>query len=678
MKTIKNEMIKLFILSGIGLFILLYISYKSVTYFIVDQEYQKARLLAHTLVYTRDYLAKVAPYVKLKNNHFHPFAITPAYVVGQITTMIKEGEHFEIKQTSDRYRDVLNKPNKYDLEAIEFFKKHPNKQDYFAFRTINKKDYLFYAYPLKIEKSCLKCHGNVKEIPKDIYKKLIKLYGYRAFGYKLGELRGVISIRFPFDEVKEKIDCLFKKLAIFLLFIYIVGVIVFLRINSLVLRDVEKVNKFMKDNLSRHIFRPMKDKLLFSEFELIKSQINETVKSIKSFKRESYNNMYYNYLTNYPNRTKLKEVLKRKTSAIIVIDIDSFKEINYFYGEKLADDLILQVAKRLEKFNPFHTKIDQFVILSSISSKEEIYKFAKNLLELLEEPYIIDGIKIFVKFRVGISFCKREFKEAITALEAAKFLNKDIVFCSEVEHLKEQAKKHLEWIKKLKDAIKNDRVIPHFQPIVNKELKVCKYEVLMRIKDEKGKIISPNVFLEISKKSRLYFDLIKIMLNKVFDIFETNNKEFSINLTTLDMQNKEIREFILNKLSTFPDPSRINFEIVESEDIKSSNETFEFVKKLQSFGCKILIDDFGSGYANFDYLLLLNANGIKIDGSLIRNILNDRNSQIIVKTIIAFAKEVNMQVIAEYVETKEIFEYLKSLGIDCFQGHFYSSSKENL
>ncbi|MEO1928324.1 MAG: EAL domain-containing protein [Nautiliaceae bacterium] len=678
MKTIKSEMIKLFLLSGIGLFILLYVFYKSVTYFIIQQEYQKVKLLVHTLVYTRDYLAKLAPYVELKSNYFHPFAITPAYVVGQITAMIKEDEHFEIRQTSDRYRDILNKASKYDLEAIEFLKKHPQKEDYFVLKNINDREYFFYAYPLRVEKNCLKCHGNIKEIPQELYKKLIKYYGNRAFGYKLGELRGIISIKFPFNVVKEKINRLFLKLALFLLVIYIIGIIVFLRINSLILKDIKKINSFMKENLSKNIFRPMKEKFFFIEFELIKNQINETVKSIKTFKRESYNNMYYNNLTGYPNRIKLKEVLKRKKTPIIVIDIDSFKEINYFYGENFADTLILQVAKRLEKLNPFHTKIDQFVILSKIRNKDEIYNFSKKVLEILEEPYIIYGIKIFVKFRIGISFCKKEFKEAVTALESTRFLNKDIVFASEVEHLKKQSKQHLEWIKKLKDAIKEDRIIPHFQPIVNKELKVCKYEVLMRIKDEKGKIISPSVFLEVAKKSRLYFDLIKIMLNKVFDIFETNNKEFSLNLTMLDMQNKEIRNFIIEKLKTFPEPSRVNFEIVESEDIKKSEETFEFIKQLKSFGCKILIDDFGSGYANFDYLFLLNANGIKIDGSLIRNILNDRNSQIIVKTIIAFAKEVNMQVIAEYVETKEIFEYLKSLGVDCFQGHFYSPSKENL
>ncbi len=678
MRTIKNEMIKMFLLSGIGLFIILYVLYKSITYFIIQQEYQKAKFLAHTLVYTRDYLAKLAPYIELNSNHFHPFSITPAYVIDKITTMIKEDKHFKIKQTSDKCRNILNKASKYDLEAIEFLKKHPQKEDYFVLININNKEYFFYAYPLRIEKSCIKCHGNIKEVPQKLYKKLVSYYGKKAFGYKLGELRGIISIKFPFNVIKEKINRLFLKLSFFLLAIYILGIVVFLRINSLILKDIKKINYFMKKNLSKSIFRPMKEKLFFSEFELVKNQINETVKSIKTFKRESYNNMYYNNLTGYPNRIKLKEVLKRKKAPIIIIDIDSFKEINYFYGENFADTLILQVAKRLKKFNPFNTKIDQFVILSKIKNKDEIYDFSKKLLELLEEPYIIYGIKIFVKFRIGISFYKKEFKEAITALESTRFLNKDIVFASETEHLKKQAKQHLEWIKKLKDAINEDRIIPYFQPIVNKELKVCKYEVLMRIKDEKGKIISPNVFLEIAKKSRLYFDLIKIMFNKVFDIFKNNNKEFSLNLTMLDIQNKEIRNFIIEKLKTFPQPSRVNFEIVESEDIKKSEETFEFIKQLKSFGCKILIDDFGSGYANFDYLFLLKANGIKIDGSLIINILNDKNSQTIVKSIIAFAKEVNMQVIAEYVETKEIFEYLKSLGVDCFQGHFYSSSKENL
>jgi EAL domain-containing protein (putative c-di-GMP-specific phosphodiesterase class I)/GGDEF domain-containing protein len=678
MKTIKNEMIKLFALSGAGLLILLYISYKSVTYFLVNQEYQKARLLAHTLVYTRDYVAKVAPYVVIKNKHFHPFSLTPAYVVSQITTLIKNGEHFEIKQTSDRYRDPKNKPNIYDLQAINFFKKHPDKEEYFNLKTIDNKEYLFYAYPLITEKSCLKCHGPVNEIPKPLYEKLVKYYGKKAFGYKEGELRGVISIRLPFDEVKAKIDGLFKKLALFLLIIYVIGVIIFLRINSLVLKDVEKINKFMKENLSKNRFRPLKEKFYFNEMEEIKEHINEVVSAVKMFKKDSYSGFYYHPLSKLPNRTKLIEVLKRKNASILLFDIDSFKEINYYYGEEIADKLIQQVVKRIEKYKPFHTKIDQFAILVSQNSKEEIKKIAKEILHSLEKPYHIEGIDIYVKFRVGISYEKKEFKEALNALEATKILNRDIVFGYEIEHLKEISKQHVQMIKKLKIAIEKDKLIPFYQPIFDKDEKVCKYEALIRLIDENGHVYTPYYFLDVAKKSRLYFEITKQIVKKSFDKFRNLDYSLSINLTTLDMENEYIKNFILDRLSKFPNPQRVSFEIVESEDIKHSVDAQKFIKELKTFGCKILIDDFGSGYANFDYLLSLNADSIKIDGSLIKNILNDKNSQIIVRTIVSFAKEADMQVIAEFIENKETFEYLKSMNIDCFQGYYFSPPKEDL
>ncbi|WP_456479130.1 EAL domain-containing protein [Nautilia sp.] len=675
MRTIKNEMIKLFIVSGIGLLVLLYIAYKSVTYVVINQEYQKAKLLAHTLVYTRDYIAKVAPYIKIENNAFHPFAITPAVVVGQITTIIKNKEHFEVKQTSDRYRNKNNKPNKYDLEAINFFRKNPFKEDYFALKTIGSKDYLFYAYPLKTEKSCLKCHGSVKEIPNRLYEKLVRVYGKRAFGYKLGELRGVISIRLPFDDVGYKIRFLFEKLALFLLVIYIIGVIVFLRINTMILKDIEKINGFMKKNLSNNIFRPMKESLIFYELEKIKNQINDTVKSIKKFKRDSYSNFYYHPLSKLPNRTKMMEVLKRKKSCILLFDIDSFKEINYYYGEEIADKLILQAVKRIKKYKPFHVKIDQFALLVFCREKNEIEQLAKKILKELEQPYNIDAINIYVKFRVGIAFGDREFKDALNALEATKILNRDIVFSNEIKNIKDVSKRHIQLIKKLKIAIEQNKLIPYFQPIVDRNKKICKYEALIRLIDESGKTVLPGDFLEIAKKSRLYFEITKQVIEKSFRVFENTEFEFSVNLSTMDMENENIKEFILNRLYGFTEPKRVSFEIVESENIKNSETVFEFIKELKRLGCKILIDDFGSGYANFDYLLSLGADGLKIDGSLIKNILSDKKSEIIVKTIVNFAKEVDMRVIAEYVENDNIFEFLKNLGIDCYQGYFYSTPK---
>ena len=108
-----------------------------------------------------------------------------------------------------------------------------------------------------------------------------------------------------------------------------------------------------------------------------------------------------------------------------------------------------------------------------------------------------------------------------------------------------------------------------------------------------------------------------------------------------------------------------------------TTEIDEFLHQIKE-KAKLYIDDFGSGYANFDYLLKLGANGVKIDGSLVKNILTDKNSEILVKLVIDFAKHTGIEVVAEYVENEEIFEKLKSLGVDYFQGYYFSKPSEDL
>ena len=681
MKTIKREMIKLFALSGIALVVLLFILYKSVSYFIIQQELQKAKLLSHTLVYTRDYLATVSPYIEFKNHKFHPFSITPAYAVTQIATIIRKKDNIYIKQTSDKYRDIENKPNKAELFAIKYLKNHKNDKYFFKLAIPNgdiSKEHIFYAYPLIIQKSCLKCHGSKDEVLPELYKKIVKTYGKRAFGYKVGDLRGIISIRIPFDSIRERINKLFVKLSIFLLFLYLGGVYFFIRLNNAILKDIDKINNYLKNTLSKNIYKPCKDKLQFSELNFIKKELNNVVKSLKSHKRESYKNLHYNPITKLPNRIRLLEVISRVKSPIILLDIDAFKEINYYYGEEIADKLVLEVAKRLDRTKLFHIKIDTFAMLTSKDiTKDEIYNLTQELIDKLEQPYKIEDYSIIIRFRAGISFTKRSFVDALSALDATRILNKDIVFCSEAASIREKYKEYLIWMKKLKEALEDNRIVPFFQPIVDDNKKVCKYEALVRMIDGK-EVISPFFFLNIAKRSRFYFDITKIMLTKSLEKIKQQNVVISINITTLDMENVEIRKFIIDKLSNFEYTSNLHFEIVESEDIRDSKEAIEFIKTLKKLGCSILIDDFGSGYANFDYLLSLGADAVKIDGTLIKNILNDENSQIVVKTIVNFAKEVNMQVIAEFVEDDKIFEYLKTQGIDCYQGYFYSPPKSDL
>jgi len=676
-------MIKSFVISGIGLFILLFILYRAITSFIIEQEKQKARLLSHTLVYTRDYLAQTAPYVELKSDHFHPFSLTPAYAIGQIAKIIEKNENIYVKQTSDKYRNPNNRPNRYELDAINYFKTHPNAREFFQIHSGHKNyiryEHLFYAFPLKVKQSCLKCHGDKESIPREILQKIIKVYGDRAFGYKLGDIRGIIAIRIPFNEINHKVDLLFIRLSLFLLFLYLLGIVLFLRIHSMIFKDINSINRYLQNTLAKNIYRPFKEKMNFNEFNIVKKEINNTIASLKSYRKHLYKSLYYNPLTGLPNRKKLLNIIRKEKYPIVIFDIDSFKEINYFYGEKIADKLIKEVAQRLQKEKVYHIKIDEFAVIKQMkTTKEEIYEFTKNMIKKLEEPYEIDGFLIIIKLRAGIAFSKRTFMSALFALDATRFLNKDIAFCSEADKIRDLYQEHLIWLKKIKVAIENDKIVPFFQPIVDRGLNVCKYEALVRLIDEKGSVITPFLFLDVAKKSRLYFEITKMMITKTFDKFERLNYDFSINLSMLDMENENMKRFIIDKLKSFADPSRVSFEIVESENINNSAEVVSFIRELKKYGCKILIDDFGSGYANFDYLLSLGADGLKIDGSLIKNILNDKNSQVIVKTIVSFAKEVNMQVIAEFVENREIFDYLQTLGIDCYQGYFYSPPKDDL
>jgi EAL domain-containing protein (putative c-di-GMP-specific phosphodiesterase class I)/GGDEF domain-containing protein len=681
-RKIKNEILSIFIISGIGLVLILTISYIAINNFIIEQKLQEARLVAHTLFYTGGYLSNVAPNVKLKSDKVDPFILTSAYCINQIALIIKKNENFIVRQVSDRYRNRSNRPDSNELEAIEYFKKNPDVKEYYKFykdSNITNSKELQYYYPLKITKNCLKCHGPVEKIPKQLYKRIVKLYGKTAFDYKLGDIRGVIAVKVPLQQAQMATIDLFLKIVLFIVLIYFIGIYFFLKVNRKILKDIEKINLHFEKYFSRHIFKLLKGRLNYQEFEDMKQILNRSVKSIKEYQKETYFRFYYNPMTNLPNRKKLMNTLENDhSSAIILIDVDQFKELNFYYGEEVADKLIVEMAKRLYNNRLFHIKIDEFVILKESDSKEEIYDYTVKLLKKIEEPYYIDNNEIYIKTRAGISFSKKTFISAISALDATRILNKDIAFCSEAQAVRDKYKDHLIWLKKIRSALNDGRIKPFFQPIVNREGKIVKYEALVRLIEEDGKIISPFFFLNIAKRSRLYFEITKVVIKQSFSRFKNEEFEVSINLSIKDLADMEIREFILEQVREFPDKGRINFEVVEEEDIKDLKEAKEFLVVLKNEGCKISIDDFGSGYANFDYLLSLNADIVKVDGSLIKNILNDKHSEIIVNTIITFAKKANREIVAEYVENEEIFNKLKSMGIDYFQGYYFSAPLQNI
>ena len=200
----------------------------------------------------------------------------------------------------------------------------------------------------------------------------------------------------------------------------------------------------------------------------------------------------------------------------------------------------------------------------------------------------------------------------------------------------------------------------------------------MRIVDENNTYIAPIHFLELAKRNKLYHQLTKIMIEKTFEKFKDVSYLVSINKSVEDILNRDIYNFILEKLHTSQMGKRVVFEIIESEGIENFDGVIEFINEVKKYGARVSIDDFGTGYSNFEYLMKLKVDYIKIDGSMIKNIDVNKDSQLITQTIVDFAKKMNIQTVAEFVYSKNIFDKIVELDVDYAQGYYFGEPSENI
>jgi len=186
-------------------------------------------------------------------------------------------------------------------------------------------------------------------------------------------------------------------------------------------------------------------------------------------------------------------------------------------------------------------------------------------------------------------------------------------------------------------------------------------------------------FLPYIEHTNVYFSLTKEILSISFAKALQTNKCISINLNYSDLINKDIEEKIVSELGKNPQlAQQITFEILESNEIENVALFKEKIQKIHVLGASISIDDFGSGYSNFRAILDMEADYLKIDGSLIKNIDKNKQDFLVVKNMILFAHDVNMKTIAEYVHSKEVYEKLVSINVDYMQGYYISPPQKEL
>lgn len=256
------------------------------------------------------------------------------------------------------------------------------------------------------------------------------------------------------------------------------------------------------------------------------------------------------------------------------------------------------------------------------------------------------------------------------AVNNAKTSNNHICIYEESKNIEERYKENIELATQIKEAILGNRIICHYQPLLNIEnSEIYSYESLVRLIDNKGNSLAPYKFLDFSKKIKLYSSITKIVVTQACKTFQNRDENFSINLSVDDIKDLETVDFILKTIKETNTSRRVTFEILESEGIENYQEVISFINQIKSLGARIAIDDFGTGYSNFEHLLRLDVDYIKIDGSLIKNIVTDDKHRLIVETIVSFARRIGIKTVAEFVSDEKILQTIKEIGISCAQGY---------
>ena len=451
------------------------------------------------------------------------------------------------------------------------------------------------------------------------------------------------------------------------------------------LTDKEDKIKALESGVNDFVSKP------FSKHELIArcksyiqaSNINE--KYILASKNPS---------TNLPNRSALLDDIKLcKSPKLILFRIEDYEVLEEFYTEEIVENIEYKfsnkifdlVSKECLTTTLYHISEGEFAFLRDdinniVSSKnilktcEKFYKNVKDdIIEIDDNQYDIDIILSFS--------CKSDniFGNARIGLNHAIKEHKSIVFADEIiDEVHKEAENNIKIISTIKKALISNNIISFFQPLYNNETKkIEKYESLVRIIDEDLKTIAPIFFLEIAKQSNYYTKITEHVLQNSFSALSNTTKEISINVSATDIEDEGTVNIIMNFLRENPDSaSRIIFELLEDEYFKDFKIITKFINDVKKHGVKIAIDDFGSGYSNFERLLDYQPDILKIDGSLIKNIHVSKFSRNIVETIQSFADKMGIKTVAEFVSNEEIFKVVNEIGITYTQGYYIDEPKE--
>jgi diguanylate cyclase (GGDEF)-like protein len=402
-------------------------------------------------------------------------------------------------------------------------------------------------------------------------------------------------------------------------------------------------------------------------------------------------------LTGHFNKVRLREALEHalaqaqrfgQTGVYMVIGVDHLDRINTGYGYETGNAVLIELGRRLDNYLRAADVIgrpggDFFGAILSACSEETAQNAAERVLQSMRDNPITVGVdNVHVTVSIGAIAFPEESKTAVdamtkaeSAMQQAKSAGRDCLRFFELSEEQRQGyRASMDIGEEVQLALKEDRIVLAHQPVVDATThEVCYFECLVRMYDRSGKLVPAAHFVPAIEK----LGLMRSIDNRVRDLAirqlqHNPGISLAINISGLTATERSWFRGLVARLKDRPEIARrLIVEITETAALQDIDETSRFVSALRALGCKVALDDFGSGFTTFHHLKALTVDVVKIDGSFIRDITTDTENQIFIHNLLALARALHVSTVAECVETSADAEYLSGIGIDLLQGYYF-------
>lgn len=406
---------------------------------------------------------------------------------------------------------------------------------------------------------------------------------------------------------------------------------------------------------------------------------------------------YFDTLTELPNKTRLYQHLsdcikdgssKRNSFALLLINLNRFREINEVLGYDQGNDLLKTVGRRLQelvnnKGMLARNSADEFAILIPGADSELAISYAKNTFKILDDPFEISGIKLYIQPSIGITLFPGHgnnadllIRRAEMAMHQAKGVGR--IYSIYSGGFEQGISRRFSMAGDLRYAIENNQLNLYCQPKIDiKTGRICGAEALLRWHHPKESLIPPAEFIPLAEHTGLIRPLtywvLETSIRQCFAWQEEGlSMPISVNLSVRNLHDPILLEKIHGLLMTWGiKPGNLEVELTESA-FTEEPAVYATLTQIRNMGIKIFIDDFGTGYSSLSYLQRLPIDAIKIDKSFVLNMIKDNNSATIVNSVITLAHNMKLKVVAEGVENKEIYDMLSGCSCNYAQGFYIS------